>query len=97
MRVGAILVRIEETQQQRLDEGVLIWRKFPANLIKPRDMMLRAGFPIRTIPHHSSDWTYEEARHYVAYRDALERQTFERTEKDSIPVRSKQSGSRKQG
>ena len=74
VRVGAILVRIEENQQQRLDEGVLIWRKFPANLTKPRDMMLRAGFPIRTIPHHSSDWTYEDARRYVAYRDALERQ-----------------------
>ena len=97
MRVGAILVRIEETQQQRLDEGVLIWRKFPANLIKPRDMMLRAGFPIRTIPHHSSDWTYEEARRYVAYRDALERQPLNGPKKDSIPVRSKQSGSRKQG
>ena len=74
VRVGAILVRIEETQQQRLDEGILIWRKFPASLIKPRDMMLQAGFPMRTIPHHSSDWTYEDARRYVAYRDALERQ-----------------------
>ena len=55
VRVGAILVRIEETQQQRLDEGVLIWRKFPTNLTQPREMMLKAGFPVRTIPHHSSD------------------------------------------